>query len=373
MIFRELRPDEYDLLKVFLYEAIFVAEGETPPDHSIIEQPELALYYEDFGKREADYCLVADDAGHVVGAAWTRIMDDYGHIDDETPSLAMSVLKNHRGQGIGADLLRELIALLSAKGYKKISLSVQKANYAVRMYDRAGFRTIRENDDEYIMVCDLLNESDLYKELGVLTKDRSKWKENIPYISSLLNHESVKIKAKALWLLGEMGFTYPMKVQEVVPEIASFLDSPEPLLRERSINALGRTGRGSYHVIEPYWPSMFRFASDEDAKVRLSFIWASENIAVNNPDIYENHIPVFEKLLHDDNDKVRMEAPEMFRVLAKRRPEYVIPYLAQLQKIAQTDENQVVRIHCLGAVRAAETEIYDFDEDIHDPCLRFQR
>jgi len=59
---------------------------------------------------------------------------------------------------------------LSEKGYKRISLSVQKTNYAVRMYDRAGFRTIMENDDEYIMVCDLSNESGLYKDPGELTK-----------------------------------------------------------------------------------------------------------------------------------------------------------------------------------------------------------
>ena len=158
MIFRELRSDEYDLLKNFLYEAIFIPEGETPPERSIIELPELALYYEDFGKGTADYCIIADDDGLVAGAAWTRIMDDYGHVDDETPSPAMSVLKDHRGQGIGTHLLRELISLLSEKGYKRLSLSVQKANYAVRMYDRAGFRTVLENDDEYIMVCDLLND-----------------------------------------------------------------------------------------------------------------------------------------------------------------------------------------------------------------------
>ena len=369
MIIRELRPDEYDLLKNFLYDAIFIPEGKTPPERSIIELPELALYYDDFGKGTADHCLVADDNGLVAGAAWTRIMDDYGHIDDETPSLAMSVLKDHRGQGIGTHLLQELIGLLSEQGYKRISLSVQKANYAVRMYDRAGFRTVLENDDEYIMVCDLLNESDLYKDLGALTKDRSRWKEKIPYVSSLLNHESVKIKAKALWLLGEMGLAYPAAVQEAVTVIASFLDSPVPLLRERAINALGRIGRGSYHAIESYWLSLFRFASDTDAKVRRSFIWASENIAVNTPDIYEDHMPVFETLLHDEDDKVRMEAPEIFRVLGKRKPEFVVPYLAQLQQLAQTDDNDVVRIHCLGAVRATEAEIYNVDEDIHDPCL----
>lgn len=225
------------------------------------------------------------------------------------------------------------------------------------------FKELRS--DEY----DLLNESDLYKDLGALTKDRSKWKDNIPYVSSLLSHGSVKIKAKALWLLGEMGLAYPAAVQEAVPVIASFLDSPVPLLRERAVNALGRIGRGSYPVIESYWLSLFRFASDKDAKVRLSFIWASENIATNTPDIYKDHMPVFETLLHDDDDKVRMEAPEIFRVLGKRKPEFVVPYLAQLQQLAQTDDNDVVRIHCLGAVRATEAEIYNVDEDIHDPCL----
>lgn len=198
-----------------------------------------------------------------------------------------------------------------------------------------------------------MNESELYKELGVLTKNKDQWKENIPYVSSLLNHESVKIQAKALWLLGEMGLEYPVSVQETVPVIASFCDSPEPLLRERTVNALGRIGRGSYHVIEPYWTDLFRFASDEEPKVRLSFIWASENIATNTPDIYENHMEIFEKLLYDADDKVRMEAPEIFRVLGKRRPEFVRPYIEQLQHVSETDDNRVVRIHCLGAIKAA--------------------
>ena len=53
-----------------------------------------------------------------------------------------------------------------------------------------------------------MSDSELYKELGVLTKEKTKWKENIPYVSSLLTHESVKIQAKALWLLGEIGLAY---------------------------------------------------------------------------------------------------------------------------------------------------------------------
>ena len=197
-----------------------------------------------------------------------------------------------------------------------------------------------------------MNESELYKELGILTKARDRWKESIPYVSSLLNHESEKIQAKALWLLGEMGLVYPLSLQDAVPVIASFCDSPVPLLRERAVNALGRIGRGSFQVIGPYWENLFRFAEDEEAKVRLSFIWASENIATNSPDLYERSMPVFENLLHDSDDKVRMEAPEIFRVLGKRRPEFVRPYAEQLQRISETDHNRVVRIHCQGALKA---------------------
>ena len=199
-----------------------------------------------------------------------------------------------------------------------------------------------------------MTEAELYKELGALTKNKGRWQESIPYVSSLLTHDSVKIQAKALWLLGEMGLIYPQSVQNTVPAIASFLDRSEPLLRERALNALGRIGRGCYSIIEPCWTALFRFASDEEPKVRLAFIWASENIATITPDIYENYMPVFEKLLHDANDKVRMEAPEIFRVLGKRRPEFVRPYVEQLRQISEIDVNRVVRIHCLGAIKALE-------------------
>jgi HEAT repeat protein len=64
-------------------------------------------------------------------------------------------------------------------------------------------------------------------------------------------------------------------------------------------------------------------------------------------------MPIFEKLLYDLDDRVRMEAPEIFRVLGKRRPEFVRPFVEQLQKIAETDSNRVVRMHCAGAIKAS--------------------
>ena len=154
MVLRELREDETELLKDFLYEAIFIPEGVDPPDREIIKLPELRIYYEDFGTGRADHCIVAEDDGQVIGAVWTRIMNDYGHVDDDTPSFAISLYREYRGQGIGTRMMKEMIALLREKGYKRASLAVQKANYAVRMYENTGFRTIDENDEEYIMVCD---------------------------------------------------------------------------------------------------------------------------------------------------------------------------------------------------------------------------
>ena len=48
-----------------------------------------------------------------------------------------------------------MLQVLKNKGYKQISLSVQKANYAVNMYRKLGFEAIKENEEEYIMVCRL--------------------------------------------------------------------------------------------------------------------------------------------------------------------------------------------------------------------------
>ena len=158
MIIRRLREDETTLLMDFTYEAIFLPEGADLPDKDIVNLPELQIYYKDFGTGEADYCLVAEEDGHAVGAVWTRIMEDYGHVDDTTPSFAIALLPDYRGQGIGTKLMQSMLGLLKEQGYAKASLSVQKANYAVGMYEKLGFRTVDENDEEYIMICDLQNE-----------------------------------------------------------------------------------------------------------------------------------------------------------------------------------------------------------------------
>ena len=153
-IIRPIKNNEYKILDKFLYEAIFIPESTEPPPFSIIEKPELQVYTENFGKKD-DYCLVAEIENKIIGAVWVRIMDDYGHIDNNIPSLAISLYSDFRGKGIGTALLESMLLLLKSENYEKVSLSVQKENYAYRMYLKAGFEVVSENDEEYIMLCDL--------------------------------------------------------------------------------------------------------------------------------------------------------------------------------------------------------------------------
>ena len=152
---REIHEHEYPLLDNFLYEAIFIPDGIEPPPKTIIKSPELQVYVSRFGESKDDIGLVAEADGRIVGAVWVRIMNDYGHIDDETPSLAISLYKEYRKLGIGTAMMIKTLDLLKSHGYKQVSLSVQKANYAAKLYQKVGFEIVRENGEEYIMVCNL--------------------------------------------------------------------------------------------------------------------------------------------------------------------------------------------------------------------------
>ena len=154
-VIREIRPEEIPVLDDFLYEAIFIPEGFPVPPRSIIENEDLQVYVRDFGKKADERCLVAEVDGKIVGAVWTRIMDDYGHIDSQTPSLAISLYKEYRNRGIGTQLMRQMREKLKADGYQRVSLSVQKANYALQMYRKAGFVPVSDHGDELLMVCRL--------------------------------------------------------------------------------------------------------------------------------------------------------------------------------------------------------------------------
>ena len=157
---REIRESDYECLPEFLYQAIFIPEGMEPPPRSVINIPEIFVYIKDFGTQPGDLGVVAEQNGQIVGAAWTRIIPAYGHIDNTTPELAISLLPEFRGYGIGTKLMKKLFEVLRQNGYKRTSLSVQKDNPAAHLYRRLGYKIIGEGPDnaghvDYLMVKEL--------------------------------------------------------------------------------------------------------------------------------------------------------------------------------------------------------------------------
>ena len=153
---RPIQPADYPVLEDFLYNAIYIPEGEEWPPREIIFEPEIYVYIKDFGL-DTDCGVVAECDGTIVGAVWTRIIPAYGHLDENTPELAISVLPMYRSRGVGTMLMNLLFDLLRERGYKRTSLSVQQNNPAVRFYARLGYEITDEKVDhagheDYIMV-----------------------------------------------------------------------------------------------------------------------------------------------------------------------------------------------------------------------------
>ena len=201
------------------------------------------------------------------------------------------------------------------------------------------------------------DEKETLKELRGIQKGND-WENNIDNVAAKLDEGySVNVKAKALWILGEMGLKYPKQVESHIERIAEYLENDNPKLRERSINALGRIGRADNNLVIPYLDKLMEARKDEMGNVRLAFVWACENIATNAPELFCEKLDIFHEMIDDSNEKVRIEAPEMFRVVGKGKPMCVKPYLEKLQWVAENDEHHVVRIHCQGAIRITENAL----------------
>lgn len=202
------------------------------------------------------------------------------------------------------------------------------------------------------------DDKQILDELRNIQKNKKNWKNNIGNVADYLNENySIKVKAKALWVMGEMGLIYPTEVEEYMDEIVAYMENDHSKLRERSVNALGRIGRADKNLIIPYLDKLMKTHDDDSENVRLSFVWACENIATNAPELFLDKLEIFFEMISDSAEKVRIEAPEMFRVIGKRKPEYVKPYLEKLEYIADHDEHPVVRIHCEGAIRITKKSL----------------
>ncbi|AFA48370.1 GNAT family N-acetyltransferase [Acetobacterium woodii] len=160
---REIKRTEIPILSEFLYEAIFQPNDQYLLPRDVIQKPELQVFIEDFGRKD-DYCLIAECDEKIIGAVWSRILagtiKGYGNVDGTTPELAISLYQEYRNRGIGTELMKRMMHLLKSSGYAQVSLAVQKDNYALRMYQAMGFSIIEELEQEYLMLCQLMDDFD---------------------------------------------------------------------------------------------------------------------------------------------------------------------------------------------------------------------
>lgn len=139
------------MLPGLLLKAIYLPEGTPPPSFQVVFTPELLPYTVGFGAGAYDRALCAVVRGEVIGAVWVRLVKGFGYLDDATPELVLVVEEPFRGRGIGAELLRRMLLQAADEGMERLSLSVQRANPARRLYLRMGFETVRSHGGEDIM------------------------------------------------------------------------------------------------------------------------------------------------------------------------------------------------------------------------------
>ena len=174
-------------------------------------------------------------------------------------------------------------------------------------------------------------------------------KQNTNAINNLLAIENEEILERICWLIGV--FNDIDSFGTLLPSLFRLINHTNYKVRKNAIFAIGRIGRINTDIITPYLKGIIDKSSDEHPEVRHSVIWACENIANSSPDLFIPYIEVFEKLLKDSDIKyVRREAPEIFRVIAKKRPE-IVERSIELLKECINDEDIVVSLHSKGVLK----------------------
>ena len=150
MVIRDLRDSETPFLRDMLYAALdWRPSVELPPKEWVLAHPQVVVFHQDWG-RSGDTALVAEEDGHAVGLVWYRFFTEAEHgegfVDADTPELAIAVVEDARGRGVGRNLMREIHERARGDGVARISLSVDAENPARRLYARLGY-TDHEPDD----------------------------------------------------------------------------------------------------------------------------------------------------------------------------------------------------------------------------------
>jgi GNAT superfamily N-acetyltransferase len=162
VIVRPARAPDEDLLREMLYLSLFVPDGDPPFPESIVRsEPKLVAMVDGFGTRDGDHGSIAEEHGRALGAAWVRrVPGGYGHVEDEIPELAIAVVADRRGQGIGGSLLAAVVAGIE-RTVPGLSLSCDERNRARRLYERFGFEQVRFDEPHSVVMLRRFGHEDL--------------------------------------------------------------------------------------------------------------------------------------------------------------------------------------------------------------------
>jgi ribosomal protein S18 acetylase RimI-like enzyme len=158
-------PHDRPFLLEMLYEAAYWrTDRERPKLAEGLARPDLVLLMAEWG-RPGDVALIAADGhGTRLGAAWFRLWTveshGYGFVDEATPEIGLAVKPEFRHQGVGTSLFMNLMARAQKEGFSRISLSVESANPARRLYARFGFKPVREDENALTLLRELGPELD---------------------------------------------------------------------------------------------------------------------------------------------------------------------------------------------------------------------
>ena len=150
---RTVQIQDVSFLWDMLYEAAAVAEVmRALGKEKALSLPVNRKYVEGWGRPGDAGVIAVDQMEQPLGAAWYRLHPDeapgYGFVSPMIPELTIGVRADVRGQGLGHALLQTLMTLAQSQGYAALSLSVDRNNPALHLYERFGFRDAGISDQE---------------------------------------------------------------------------------------------------------------------------------------------------------------------------------------------------------------------------------
>lgn len=159
VLIRTATADDASFLQDMLVEAANTPSHPGRSRADTLADPAVSRYVDGWPRSSDLGVVAAESGGRAVGAAWLRFFPEaepaYGFVRADIPELAIGVVADQRGHGVGRALLRELAHTARERGLEHISLSVERANPAAVLYHAEGYRVVESRDHADTMLLDL--------------------------------------------------------------------------------------------------------------------------------------------------------------------------------------------------------------------------